>query len=392
MLKQRLLMASGHSAPPVGHGIYSWGDNTNGQTGQNTFTGQTLSPTLMPGAGSNWSMIVACNHSLGVAAGIKTDGTLWTWGSNQSGGGGVVIGSIAQGNVTTTLSVPTQVGTGTNWAWVSLGNYGGIGVKSDGTAWSWGQDQYGELGQGGGSANYYTPTQIGAGTTWAKSFMGTQFSFLIDTTGKLYALGRNLFYATGLGTSSGSATTPTLVGSATNWTYVTCNIVNGALGLRSDGTLWSWGTDLNGELFQGSVGGTFTTPTQVGSATDWSAVSTSMTAANAYTLSIKGGTLMVAGSNAEYQTGRGTNTGNTTTPTQVGVLTTWTHVTTIGAGGAGAGAGRTSDGKLWSWGNNVLAQTGQGTDTGFTTSPTQVGALTSWTSVVGGGTAGFAKQ
>ncbi len=71
---------------------------------------------------------------------IKTDGTLWAWGGNEYG---------QFGNGTNTDSdIPVQVGTGTDWASVSAGAYHSLALKTDGTLWAWGYNSNGELGNG----------------------------------------------------------------------------------------------------------------------------------------------------------------------------------------------------------------------------------------------------
>ena len=69
----------------------------------------------------------------------KTDGTLWAWGQNDSG----ALGLNDQGGWPTyanSKSSPTQVGTDTTWSKICAGGYGTFGIKTDGTAWAWGNN------------------------------------------------------------------------------------------------------------------------------------------------------------------------------------------------------------------------------------------------------------
>ena len=105
---------------------------------------------------SYWNDIVA--NDLNTAA-IKTDGTLWVWGGNYS--------NQVSSTLPTTLVVttPTQIGTGNNWAQVSLGLNSVFALKTDGSLWVWGDNSQGQLGTGN-TTSLSTPTQLQPGTTW----------------------------------------------------------------------------------------------------------------------------------------------------------------------------------------------------------------------------------
>ena len=85
-------------------------------------------------------------------ANIKTDGTLWTWGGNQ-------YGNSAQNN-TTHYSSPTQVGTETTWSKIAAaGAYACFGKKTDGSLWGWGANWDGVMGQNN-RTTYSSPIQL----------------------------------------------------------------------------------------------------------------------------------------------------------------------------------------------------------------------------------------
>ena len=88
---------------------------------------------------------------------VKTDGTLWAWGSTT--------GQLGDGT-TTDRSSPVQVGTATNWASVAAGNDHTVAVKTDGTLWAWGDNDSGQLGDGT-TTNRSSPVQVGTATNWA---------------------------------------------------------------------------------------------------------------------------------------------------------------------------------------------------------------------------------
>lgn len=383
MLKQRLLMAASLSAGPTPPGLgslYAFGTNVAGATAQNTASGTTLAPTAAVDSNANWLQISsgwdASGGLGGTSVGLLSSGQIWSWGNNSAGGPG---GAIAQGNNSSPYYVPTRVGTDSNWVYIAQGGYGGFAIKTNGALYSWGYNSDGQLGHALSSVTYI-PTQVGTDTDWSKAFSGYQNSFLIKTNGTLWALGLNSNYNTGLGINTGNTVSPTQVGSDTNWLMVAC-AVTGGVGIRTNGTAWSWGTDANGELCQGSVGGTYTTPTMIGADTDWVFVASGNPVVHGLTFLIKSnGTLWVAGSNNSYASGRGTNSGNTTSLTQVGTDTDWAevYVNKHPSDITNAVVALKSNGELWSWGNNNLARTGQGTTSGTTNNPTQIGTDTDW--------------
>jgi alpha-tubulin suppressor-like RCC1 family protein len=148
--------------------------------------------------------------------------------------------------------------------------------------------------------------------------------------GILYSWGRNNFGETGLGTSTGNTTTPTQVGSFTDWSKISVvNLV--AFGARN-GTLYSWGRNNNAATGLGFATETLTlTPTQVGSFTDWSEVS----GGSGFGFAIRNGALYSWGLNTGGRNGQGLTTGNTLAPTRIGLSNNWITVSGNTSHGAG---------------------------------------------------------
>jgi alpha-tubulin suppressor-like RCC1 family protein len=154
--------------------LYAWGLNSQGQLGQNNKTYSNY-PVQIPG--TTWSSAsISTRHVLAT----KTDGTLWTWGGNS-------YGSLGQGNRTDTSS-PIQI-PGTTWNTVISGGYYGssLAIKTDGTLWSWGYNNRGELGQND-RVRYSSPVQI-PGNTWASG--STKISYSVDLT-TVFAIKNNI--------------------------------------------------------------------------------------------------------------------------------------------------------------------------------------------------------
>jgi len=384
MLKQRLMMASSNRGPAGPSNLLSFGSNINGTTAQNTGTGNTLVPTLISDNHNGWVKVcvstVTSNVNGAMAFGLLSNGTIWSCGNNNTAGANS--GTAGQGSNSNNYLKLTQIGTSSNWEDIACTRYGGLAVNNLGELYSWGLDAYGELGHGGGGAINVTPTRVGTGTDWYRVYAGLWTSFIVKTSGEVYALGLNNGYATGLNISTGSTTTPTLITGHVGWVNIAVGAY-GAIGILTTGEAYSWGSDFNGELCQGTVGVVLPNPTQIGSGTNWVYAATDCALGNFSFLiqDIAGSrTLWTAGNNQNYCTGRGTNSGNTSTLTQVGTDQDWLSVTCLNDATSvqQAAVGIRTTGKAYSWGSNSAGKTGQNTTTGTTNNPTQIGTSTSY--------------
>ena len=140
--------------------------------------------------------------------------SVWAWGSNS-------VGQLSQGDIVDRSS-PTQIGSDTDWSDISISSDSILALKTDGTLWAWGNNSYGELGQGDFNIHRSSPVQIGADTDWRQ-------------------ISAESFHS---------------------------------LAIKTDGTLWAWGLNANGQLGQGDIINR-SSPVQIGSDTTWIKVSSS---------------------------------------------------------------------------------------------------------------------
>ena len=311
---------------------------------------------------------------------------LYTWGRNLQG----ELGHNAQGNAPTypnSKSSPTQV-PGTIWKNICMAGNGVIAAKSDGTLWAWGQQRTGEMGINQASsptgAKWSSPVQIGSDTTWsttnrtiAASFnLPTGLAGAVKTDGTLWTWGDPEYGALGLNgpTTPAGVSSPTQVGSGTDWSKISMSGHHGGA-VKTDGTLWVWGKNHRGCLGQNQGGNNtgYSSPVQI-PGTDWSDVNL-ISSTNYCTMfaSKTNGTLWSWGYNEGGQSGQNNRT-NYSSPVQI-PGTTWSLAGLENNGWFRAngpiGAIKT-DGAFWVWGDNDQGALGQNQEAGKRSSPVQI--------------------
>jgi alpha-tubulin suppressor-like RCC1 family protein len=117
---------------------------------------------------------------------------------------------------TVNKSSPVQIGLLTNWLTIAAGYYSSLASQTNGTLWSWGFNNNGQLGLGN-TTDYSSPKQIGALTNWGSAYIGTNTGFAIKTSGTLWAWGRSRFGERGYGAISTYYSSPNQVGSSSTW-------------------------------------------------------------------------------------------------------------------------------------------------------------------------------
>ncbi len=349
----------------VGNALYAWGYNNAARLGLGDTTDR--SSPVQVGTLTTWKQVSA-ESGAGTSVALKTDGTLWTWGLNT-------YGQLGLGD-TTFRSSPVQVGALTNWKQVIACGSHCLAIKTDGTLWAWGGNDNGRLGLGD-LTHRSSPVQVGALTDWkelSNFFNGAQSasSICIKTDGTLWAWGSNTNGQLGLGNLT-HRSSPVQVGALTDWKQLV--ISSSCLAIKTDGTLWAWGSNSSGKLGLGDLTHR-SSPVQVGALTNWKQVC--QISDTAYAIK-EGNTLWAWGSNLSGRLALGDLTSRSS-PVQVGSLTNWKQV--------GPQKAVKTDGTLWAWGNNFYGQLGLG-DRTHRSSPVQVGALTNWKLVAGGSDVSF---
>ncbi len=296
--------------------LWAWGLNVDGQLGDgNSGVGRYVVSPKQIGVAKDW-MAIAAGDAHSVALEGSSSLQIMSWGQNTMGQLGLGV-TLATVNLTN-MNVPTKVTkaiavgtlssipyTGLPWTAISAGGSNSMVLRSDGTAFSWGDNSYGQLGQII-STNVSVPTQlapIGGGTLGALSITtGRYHSLALLTDHTLYAWGANASGQLGDG-STANRVAATQVGADNHWFTVAAGGAH-TLAIKLDRTLWAWGSNSDGQLGDGTTIDS-AVPEQIGAATNW----VSVAAGRSHSIAIASdGTLWVWGRNAEGQLGNGTAT------------------------------------------------------------------------------------
>jgi hypothetical protein len=176
------------------------------------------------GSESNWRQVATTlSHSLA----LKTDGSLWAWGDNRTGG-------LAQPNAELQTTEPIRIGSDTNWTHIAIGVAHFLALKNDSSLWAWGWNERGPVGNGTRS-HRFAVTQIGSDHDWTAISAGHFTSYALKNDGSLWAWG----FSNG---PAGDQLLPRRIETGGRITAICANEFL-LLALRSDGTLWISGAN-----------------------------------------------------------------------------------------------------------------------------------------------------
>ncbi len=365
---------SGHTCAVKNGLVYCWGENNHGQLGDNTNT-HRYTPVQVKGADgkgylTNISQVAAGGYH---TCALKTNGTVYCWGYNYMG----QLGDSTNVDRYTPVQVKGVDGKGylTNISQINLGNEHTCALKTNGTVYCWGYNSLGQLGDNT-DINRYTPVQVkGVGgegylTDITQISAGGYHACVLKTDGTIYCWGDN--YNGQLGDNTNiNRYTPVQVKGADGKGYLT-NVIQVAAGryytcaLKTDGTVYCWGLNDFGQLGDNANTNRYT-PVQVKGVDgkDYLTNVIQVAAGEYHTCALKtNGAVYCWGDNPFGQLGDNTNT-NRYTPVQVkgvggeGYLT---DITQISAGYYHACVLKT-DGTIYCWGDNDYGQLGDNTTT-----------------------------
>jgi hypothetical protein len=341
---------------------WTWGSNVSGQLGDGTTTNRS-SPVSVVGI-DDWIQVSAGgSHSLGVRA----NGTAWAWGTGANNG------RLGDGTTTFRSSPVSVVGGFADWVQVSAGNEHSLGVRANGTAWAWGRNDYGQLGDNTATTRSSPVSVVGGFSDWVQVSAGFQHSLGVRANGTAWAWGMNFDRQLGDGTDEPSKISPaSVVGGFADWVQLSAGSYH-SIGVRANGTAWAWGYSYFGLLGDG----TYDTSRKnspvsvVGGFSDWVQVS----AGSLHSLGVRAdGSAWAWGNNGNGRLGDNTITSRPSPVSVVGGFADWCQ---LSAGGLHS-LGIRANGTVWTWGSNSSGQLGDGTTTNRSSPVSVIGNFTDW--------------
>lgn len=337
-----LLVAAGRNftiAQAASASFWGWGDNGYGQLGNGATIGSNTPIPILGLSGTAFISIAAGSAS---SLGSRPNGA-WGWGGNASG-------QLGDGTTVNVSTAGLVLGaSGVNVTKVSTGEAHSVALEGGGTMWGWGDNTYGQLGDGTTTSSTI-PVTVTALSRVTSISAGGYHTLALDQDGRVWGWGNNAFGQVGDGTLVNSPVPVPVLG-LSGVRAISAGFSH-SLALAGDGTVWAWGDNAAGQLGDGTLIGT-STPVQVSGLAGVVAVG----AGEAHSVAILGdGTVRAWGSNVSGQLGNGTFVDSS-------LPVTVSNLTDVVGGSVGSNhniAVRT-DGTVWAWGNNASGQLGDGT-------------------------------
>jgi alpha-tubulin suppressor-like RCC1 family protein len=333
--------------------VQAWGDNTQGQLGTGN-TSSSLVPVTVPGlSGSVTAIAAGAYHTVVLLA----DGSVQAWGNNG-------FGQLGDGTTTSSLVPVTVTGLGGPVTAIAAGTYHTMALLADGTVKTWGDNTQGQLGNGSMVASAIPVTVSGLSAQPVAIGAAGSTSLTVLANGLVQSWGNNNFGQLGNGSTVNSSTPVTVTGLG-GFAIAAAPGYYHAAALLADGTVKTWGYNYYGQLGNGSTTNSLTPVTVVGLDNV-----VAIAAGSHHTIAVKtDGTVHDWGHNGYGQLGNGTLT-NSSLPVTVSGINN--------AGAIAAGVNHSlaliTDGTVKTWGHNANGQLGNGTLTNSAT-PVTVGAV-----------------
>lgn len=213
--------------------VWAWGSNTYGCLGIGSIYSKS-SPVSVIG---NHSFVAISNISSNNNSGaLKADGSAWCWGYNKYGQLG--------DNSTVSKSSPVSVVGNHSFVQISISTDCCGGLKADGTVWCWGYNPYGNLGDNT-RTNKSSPVSVVGNHSFIKILIGSE-SMALKADGTLWAWGNNTYGSLGIQTITSYSSPVSVVGDH-SFVDIACS-GNHAIALKADGSAWAWGYNAYGQL------------------------------------------------------------------------------------------------------------------------------------------------
>ena len=345
--------------------LFGWGYNGQGQSGTGVAGGLITSPTVVTG-GKLWRSV--CGGWLHAMA-IRDNGELWVWGNNQEGN----FGNGASGTISAT---PIQVAALSNVMSMGAGYFHSLAITANGSFYAWGYNLNGQLGVGD-TTNRLSPTSVGV-SVGIRPVVGNTCSMVLRSNGFISLWGDNAKGQIRLA-PGGNRLTPYSPGVTIRTASTGCG--DFFIAINGDGTVVAWGDNSSGQLGIGATSAATSFPVPVHATWPVSKMTSALRGQYNAAAVKSDGTVWSWSNNGNGQVGD-TSTLPRSTPVQA---TGVTGVTSISGGGDYGDHVLALDflGRVTAWGRNTEGQVGDGTNATPRTTPAVI-ASASWRAIAAG--------
>ncbi len=314
--------------------LWCWGRNNFGQLGDGTMLPR---PTpVQAGTLTDWRQV---STSGATTCAIRADSSLWCWGLSN-------FGQLGRGK-TSPVTTPTQVGTNRTWTSVSTSWFHTCATRANGTLWCWGANKHGELGLGSVGPARTSPQKVGTLATWTSVTSGGFHSCATRSDGTAWCWGQNIFGQLG-NADVAIQPAPVQVGTLTDWARLSASWAH-TCGVTTTGEGRCWGFNGSGQIGDGTLT-TRRAPVTVAGAHSWTSISTAESSSCAVDAT---GGAWCWGANRYGQLGTG-QTATSLVPVPMPGSPVWAAL----SAGWWHGCGLRQDGETFCWGNNEWGQLG----------------------------------
>jgi alpha-tubulin suppressor-like RCC1 family protein len=344
---------------------YAWGGGTYGKLGDNTTVSKS-SPVSVVGGFTDWVQVEAGgSHTLA----IRANGLAYAWGSNS-------FGQLGNNTAVSSSSPVSVVGGYTDWVQLSAGKVHSLGIRANGTAWAWGNNSRGGLGDNTTVDKSSPVSVVGGYTDWIQVSGGNKHSLGVRANGIAWAWGYNNMGQLGDNTVTSKSSPVSIVGGFTDWVQLSAGSYH-SLGVRSNGTAWAWGNNSPGRLGDNTTVDKSSPVSVVGGFTDWVQVSAGYSSSKGLRAN---GTAWAWGGGTFGKLGDNTAVDKSSPVSVVGGFTDWVQL----GGGSDHSIGLRANGTAWAWGFAGSGRLGDNTAVNKSSPVSVVGGFTDWVQVSSG--------
>jgi alpha-tubulin suppressor-like RCC1 family protein len=323
--------------------VFGWGRNQYGEIGDNTLVSKR-SPVSILGANKTFCKI---SSGFGYNLAIDKNGRVWGWGFNNNG----QVGNNSTVSVGTPVSILGSIKT---FCEIATGDSHSLGITNGGRAWSWGFNIYGALGDNSVVSKRTPVSILGAVKTFCKISAGQYHSASIDKNGRGWTWGYNNFGQLGDNSVTSRLTPVSILGAVKTFCHISASQFHTmAIDLR--GRAWGWGLGSNGRIGDNTITSRRTPVSVAGAVKTFCKIAAGFD----YSLGIdKNGRIWSWGGNGNGQLGIG-DYASKNTPVSIFNTATKTFCEVFtGYNGANFSTAIDKNGRIWSWGRDFYGVLG----------------------------------